>query len=60
MVTRGSAFAAREESSRGSLAPGKLADFVVLSADPLRVPAEEIGEIRVERTVIGGRTVWGK
>lgn len=58
MVTRGAAFAAREEGSRGRLAPGLLADFVVLSANPIDTPPAEIGTIRVERTVVGGRTVW--
>jgi hypothetical protein len=60
MATRGSAFAAREESSRGSLAPGKLADFVILSGNPIEVPPDEVRNIRVERTVLGGKTVFNR
>jgi predicted amidohydrolase YtcJ len=58
MVTIGAAFAAREEGSRGSLAPGKLADLILLSANPLDTAPDEIRTIRVERTIVGGRTVW--
>lgn len=34
--------------------PGKFADLAVLGADPLAVPADEIGEIDVLGTVVGG------
>ncbi len=44
-----------EEANRGSLAVGKLADLVVLAADPMVVPAEEIQDIPVELTVIDGQ-----
>lgn len=42
----------------GSLTVGAFADFVVLDADPTRVSASEVAQIRVLRTVIGGETVW--
>jgi predicted amidohydrolase YtcJ len=58
MVTIGAAYAARQEDSRGTLAVGKLADFVILSDNPLRLPPEQIGQIQVLRTVVGGKTVW--
>lgn len=52
--TLGSAHAAFREDVLGSLVPGKLADFVVLSADPTTVDREAIGEIEVLATVVGG------
>ena len=52
------AFASREEAIKGKIAPGMLADFVVLSDSPFAVPADEIGKIAVLQTVIGGRTVY--
>ncbi|WP_167143608.1 amidohydrolase [Canibacter zhoujuaniae] len=46
------------ENELGSLAAGKRADFAVLSADPLSVPAEQIGKISVLSTWIDGECVW--
>jgi predicted amidohydrolase YtcJ len=51
------AYASFEEQIKGSITPGKLADFVVLAKDPHDVPAEEIKEIGVVRTVVAGRSV---
>jgi predicted amidohydrolase YtcJ len=56
--TKGSAYASFEENIKGSIEPGKLADFVVLSADPTRVPSDTIRTIKVERTFIGGKCVY--
>jgi predicted amidohydrolase YtcJ len=52
------AFASFEEDSKGSLAPGKLADFVVLEKDPHEVDPDRIIDIRVLRTVMGGRSTF--
>ncbi len=52
------AYAAFEENEKGSLEAGKLADFVVLSADIMRIPAAEIPKVKVIRTVLGGKTVY--
>lgn len=48
-----------EEKLKGSIAAGKLADFAVLSANPLKTPADKLGEIRVVGTVKEGVTVFG-
>jgi predicted amidohydrolase YtcJ len=57
--TTGSAYACRVEDELGSLSAGKLADLVVLSADPRRVPASQISQIEVLTTAIGGQLVHG-
>src|SRR3977135_2806820 len=52
------AFATREESLKGSITPGKLADYVVLAEDPHTVDPSTIKDIRVVRTVVGGATKY--
>ena len=54
--TLGGAYASFEEELKGSLTPGKLADLVVLSADPFEHP-EEIEEVQVKMTLVGGEPV---
>ena len=49
-----------EERLKGTLEKGKLADFVVLSDNPYAVPRENIREIRVEMTLVGGEIVYSK
>ena len=58
MYTVQAATAAFQEGIKGSLSPGKLADIVVLSGNPLDMPPDRIRNIAVERTIIGGKTVW--
>lgn len=44
--------------SRGAIAPGMWADLVVLSGDPLATPPEQLTELRVEQTYVGGQLVF--
>jgi predicted amidohydrolase YtcJ len=52
------AFASREEAIKGSITPGKLADFVVLSDDLHTIDQGKIKDIAIVRTVVGGSTVY--
>jgi hypothetical protein len=58
MYTLEAAYASFEEGLKGCLAPGKLADLVVLSDDPTKVPPEQIKEIKVVMTIVDGKVVW--
>ena len=58
--TLDAAYAAFEESSRGSLKIGKLADMTVLSKDITAIPEEEIPATTVVYTIVGGRVVYRK
>jgi predicted amidohydrolase YtcJ len=58
LYTTKAAFAARREGEIGSLEPGKLADFVVLEENPLAANAEQIADITVLATVLGGTPVY--
>jgi hypothetical protein len=51
----GGAYAAHAEDRLGSLQVGKLADFVVLSADPTKLDAAGLAKLRVEQVYIGGQ-----
>lgn len=56
--TCGSAYASYEEDFKGTLAPGKAADLVVLSQDVMLGPPETLLETRVEATMVGGELVY--
>jgi predicted amidohydrolase YtcJ len=58
--TADAAWSAFEEKEKGSLSPGKLADFVVLSADILSIPADRIVDTKVDATVVGGKIVFSR
>ena len=55
MCTYNGAYTTFDETERGSLEEGKIADMVILSADPYRVPKETIEEIRVEQLLLAGK-----
>jgi predicted amidohydrolase YtcJ len=56
--TRRNALIIMQENNLGSLAPGKLADLLVLDRDYLTVPADQIKDIRPVITMVGGRVVY--
>lgn len=56
--TLNAAYASFEEAIKGSIEPGKLADFAILDKDPSTVEPWAIRDIKVERTIIGGETVF--
>jgi len=56
--TQGSAYAEFSDLYKGRLAPGYVADFVVLDRDLTAIPASEILKTRVLRTVVDGKTVY--
>ncbi|MDB4878484.1 MAG: Amidohydrolase 3 [Gemmatimonadetes bacterium] len=56
--TLNGAYASREESLKGSITEGKLADFVLLADDPHAVSPDKIKDIQIVRTVAGGSTVY--
>ena len=56
--TLDAAYATFEEGSRGSIDPGKLADFTVVDGDFFTAPASELFRTRVRMTVVGGRVVY--
>jgi predicted amidohydrolase YtcJ len=56
--TQGSAYAEFQENVKGSIAPGKLADFVILSADIFSINPTEIRNVQVLTTVVDGKIVY--
>lgn len=56
--TRNGAWLTREERIKGTLEPGKLADFIVLGADPLTINPDKLMDVKVDETWLGGVRVW--
>ncbi len=56
--TAGSAFAEFTEADKGTLAPGALADVVILSEDAFTIAPERIRDVKVRTTIVGGRVVF--
>jgi predicted amidohydrolase YtcJ len=58
--TRGSAYAAFQEDEKGTLAPGKLGDVVVLSDNLFTIPPAKIKDAHAVMTIVGGRIVYAR
>ncbi len=58
--TSGSAYAEFAEKDKGTLAPGMLADFIVLDRDITKVPPEQILQTKVLQTYLGGKNVYAR
>ena len=58
LYTINNAFLTFEEKEKGSIEKGKLADFVVLKSDILTCPLEEVRNMTVEQTYLGGKLVY--
>ncbi|MFO0863236.1 MAG: amidohydrolase [Gemmataceae bacterium] len=58
LYTINNAYLHREEKIKGSLEPGKLADLILIDRDYLKCPTEELSQIRVQTTMVGGRVVF--
>jgi predicted amidohydrolase YtcJ len=56
--TMGSAYAEFQEKEKGSITTGKLADMVLLSDDILSIEPAKIREVRVLKTIVGGKVIW--
>ena len=60
LATIENAYITFEENIKGSIEPRKLADFVVLEQDYLTIPEDQIKNITVRQTVVGGKVVFDK
>lgn len=58
--TLGAAYAGGQEHRQGSIAPGKLADMVVLAEDPFTLPPERLAGATIAATIVGGTVVFGE
>lgn len=59
MYTFGSAQSEGTSAEKGSIAPGKLADLVLVNADPLAADPEHLPSVKPVMTIVGGTVVWG-
>jgi predicted amidohydrolase YtcJ len=57
MWTSWAAFSSHQERDKGSISPGKLGDFAVLSHDPLATAPDKLFDIQVDATIVGGSVV---
>ncbi|MBS0581216.1 MAG: amidohydrolase [Proteobacteria bacterium] len=57
-ITANSAYELHADREVGTLEAGKFADFIVLDRDPFAIPPAQLADVKVRRTVVGGRTVY--
>jgi len=57
-ITLNSSYELHQDERTGSLEPGKLADLIILDRNVMKIPAEEIAQVKVLQTIVGGRTVY--
>ena len=60
LYTRNGAYAGFEEDRKGALEPGKLADFIVVDRNVLTIPADELKDVKVLQTFVGGHSVYDR
>lgn len=60
MMTTAPAKSINEADRAGCLRPGMFGDAIILDSDPLAVPANRLGDVRVETTILEGRVVFGQ
>jgi len=60
MYTRGAAYLSFDEHSNGTVELGKRADFTIMGADPREIPTEEVPNIPIVMTVVGGEIVYSE
>jgi len=58
ICTMNGAYASFEENIKGSLTPGKLADIVLLEQDPFKTEHDSLQHIKINRTILGGRSTF--
>jgi len=58
--TLGSAYAEFQDTVKGSITPGKFADMVLLSDDVLTIDPVKIRDVKVLKTIVGGKVVFGE
>jgi predicted amidohydrolase YtcJ len=56
--TLNGAYNSHEENIKGSITAGKLADYVVLAEDLHSIPVDRIKDVKIVRTVVGGKTMY--
>ena len=60
VYTINGAYLSKEEGIKGSIEAGKLADMIVLERDILTMPPEEIKDLKVSTTIVGGMIVYSR